>query len=115
VRSDDGPASRKAQRRRDAEMRAQLQPLRKRLRETEARLEQLTAARAELEHRLADPALYADDSKPRLLALLADKQRVDAELEQVEVQWLEQGEALEQLQADAQANGAPRLGAETSV
>jgi ATP-binding cassette subfamily F protein 3 len=115
VRSDDGPASRKAQRRRDAEMRAQLQPLRKRLRETEARLEQLTAARAELEHRLADPALYADDCKPRLLALLADKQRVDAELEQVEVQWLEQGEALEQLQADAQANGAPRLGAETSV
>ena len=55
------------------------------------------------------------EEKPRLLVLLADKQRVDAELEQVEARWLEDGEALEQLQGGVPGHGALGLGAETSA
>ncbi|MGB5833865.1 MAG: ATP-binding cassette domain-containing protein [Thiohalocapsa sp.] len=93
--------SRKQQRRRDAESRAHLQPLRKRLKTLEQRMDKLTAVRAELEQTLADPALYADDAKARLLELLADKQCVDADLEETETDWLGAGEELERLQAEA--------------
>jgi ATP-binding cassette subfamily F protein 3 len=93
-------AARKEQRRREAEQRARQQPLRKRLHGLEQRLEALTARQGELEQKLADPALYADDAKSRLLQLLADKQRVDAELDDVEAQWLDAGEELERLQSE---------------
>jgi hypothetical protein len=63
-------------------------------------LEDLTALRGTLEQKLADPAVYADDAKSRLLQLLADKQRVDAELGDVEAQWLDAGEELERLQSE---------------
>jgi len=93
-------AARKEQRRRDAEQRARQQPLRKHLRALEQRLEELTALQGTLEQRLADPAVYADNAKSRLLQLLADKQRVDAELDDVEAQWLDAGEELERLQSE---------------
>ena len=63
-------------------------------------MEDLTALRGTLEQKLADPAVYADDAKSRLLQLLADKQRVDAELGDVEAQWLDAGEELERLQSE---------------
>ncbi|ESQ12132.1 MAG: ATP-binding cassette domain-containing protein [Thiohalocapsa sp. PB-PSB1] len=97
----DGAAnanSRKQQRRREAEQRARLQPLRERLHHLEQHLERLTASQRELEQTLADPTLYATDTKPRLLHLLADKQRVDTELEAVELEWLSVGEELERRQ-----------------
>jgi len=98
-----GPGSRRDQRRQDAEHRARLQPLRKRLRQLEDRLDSLTTRQSGLEAQLADPALYADDAKSRLLGLLADKQRVDAELAQVEQDWLSTGEELEAQQARLRA------------
>jgi ATP-binding cassette subfamily F protein 3 len=51
-----------------------------------------------LEGALADSSLYAEDAKPRLLTLLADKQRIDAELEQAEADWLDAAAELEALQ-----------------
>ncbi len=92
-------ASRKDQRRREAEQRARLQPVKRRVDKLEAQVERLAARQAELEQTLADPALYADDAKPRLLSLLADKQRIDADLEQAEADWLDAAAELEQLQA----------------
>jgi ATP-binding cassette subfamily F protein 3 len=94
----DAAASRKDQRRRDAEQRARLQPAKRRVERLEADVERLTAEREVLEHSLADPALYSDDAKPRLLALLADKQRVDADLDQAEADWLDAAAELESLQ-----------------
>jgi ATP-binding cassette subfamily F protein 3 len=93
----DNAGSRKEQRRREAEQRARLQPLKRRVDRLEAELERLTAERETLETSLAEPALYSDDAKPRLLALLADKQRVDTELERVEADWLEAAAELEAL------------------
>jgi ATP-binding cassette subfamily F protein 3 len=99
--TQDASASRKDQRRRDAEQRARLQPVKQRADKLEADVERLSAAQATLEQALAEPALYADDAKPRLLKLLADKQRIDAELEQAETDWLEAAAELEALQAEA--------------
>jgi ATP-binding cassette, subfamily F, member 3 len=93
--------SRKDQRRREAEQRARLQPVKKRVDKLEADVERLTAEQSALEQSLADPALYADAEKPRLLKLLADKQRIDTALEQAEADWLDAAAELEALQAQA--------------
>lgn len=53
---------------------------------TEMKLLQVAAA--ELEGQLADPGLYEAEGKPRLLTLLADKQRLDAQQAEVESDWL---------------------------
>jgi len=94
----DSAISRREQRRREAEQRARLQPIRRRVDKLEADVQRLTARRHALERELADPALYTDDAKPRLLALLSDKQGVDAELEQAEADWLDAAAELEALQ-----------------
>ncbi|WP_296900457.1 ATP-binding cassette domain-containing protein [Thiohalocapsa sp.] len=94
----DVAASRKDQRRREAEQRARLQPAKKRVTQLEADVERLTTERDALEGALADSSLYAEDAKPRLLTLLADKQRIDAELEQAEADWLDAAAELEALQ-----------------
>ena len=92
-------SDRRDQRRQSAEVRRALQPLRTRLQALERRLETLSARRAELAAALADPAVYDPAAKPRLLALMDEDQRVAAELETVEAEWLEVGEELEQRQA----------------
>lgn len=92
--SQDG-TSRKAQRRAKAEQRRNLQPLRRHLEALETRLADLEARRSELERELALPLLYEPASKPRLLSLMAQKQRLDAAFEETETAWLEAGEALE--------------------
>jgi ATP-binding cassette subfamily F protein 3 len=100
---DAGPVatlSKKDQRRRGAEARARVAPLRRRLRELEQALNRLADRQRELERALADPDLYADDAKPRLLSLLGEKQTVDRELEVVELEWLETGETLEAAERD---------------
>ncbi|MBK1732643.1 ATP-binding cassette domain-containing protein [Thiococcus pfennigii] len=100
-RSTGGPdrdgGSRKEQRRQDALARQRLQPLKRRLKDLDARLTGLSERRLDLERRLADPDLYAPEAKGRLLALLEEKRCVDEELVDVETDWLEVSEALEQL------------------
>ena len=87
--------SRKDQRRQEAEERRRLQPLRRRLQTLETRLAALSARHGELERELAAPELYEPSAKDRLLALLEQKHRLDADLEQTEAAWLETGEELE--------------------
>ncbi len=91
---------RKEQRRQDAEQRRRSQPLRSRLQSLDARLAELTARRTELEQALGATDLYEAAAKPRLLALLGEKRRVEEELGQVEGDWLDTSEALESLQGD---------------
>jgi ATP-binding cassette subfamily F protein 3 len=93
--------SKKELRRREAEQRARLQPLRERLRRLERELDTLTEKRTRIDQQLADTALYEPEAKPRLLGLMDDKRQLDAELESVEHEWLSAGEALEQLQAQS--------------
>ncbi len=98
-----GPASatrRREQRRRDAERRQRSAPLRKAIAELEQQLERLQAERADLETTLADPALYDDANKPRLLDLLARQADLRQRIEAAEAAWLEKNEALENLDAE---------------
>jgi len=88
-------AARKEQRRQEAEQRRRLQPLKQRVRALESRLAALAGRRVDLERDLADPSLYEPAAKPKLLRLLEEKRRLDAELEESEMAWLEAGQELE--------------------
>ncbi|MFP4061254.1 MAG: ATP-binding cassette domain-containing protein [Halochromatium sp.] len=103
-RAPHAVASKKDLRRREAEERARLQPLRQQLKRLEQRLETLSEQREQLDQRLTDSRLYEPDAKARLLALMDDKRQVDAELAAVEQAWLDTGEELERLQAPQQAS-----------
>ncbi|MBK1649735.1 ATP-binding cassette domain-containing protein [Rhabdochromatium marinum] len=93
--------ARKEQRRRQAEARTRTRPLRRRLEQLEQRINALSARQSELETALGDTALYQPEAKPQLLALIAEKQQLDAELSGVEHDWLQVGEALQEAEADA--------------
>ena len=93
-----GTVSRKEQRKKDAERRQKMKPLTDALARAERKLEQLQALRQQLEEQLADRNIYQDSAKDRLQQLLAEKSRVDGELEQAETDWLEAGEKLEEAQ-----------------
>jgi ATP-binding cassette subfamily F protein 3 len=96
-----GVVSRKEQRRQEAEERRRLQPLRQRLQTLESRLADLNFRHDALEAELAAPELYEPSAKDRLLRLLERKHRLDADLEQTEIAWLETGEELERQGAQA--------------
>jgi ATP-binding cassette subfamily F protein 3 len=85
----DAPAASNAGRRRDAaQKRAELAPLRKRIKDAESLMERLQESLKEFDARLADPDLYARD--PSGAAFVA-KDRADAarRLAETEEQWLE--------------------------
>ncbi len=92
----------RARKRKEAEARQRAAPLRQRLQAAEAQLERLTSTRQRLEQALAEPDIYDDQHKDRLLALLEEQADNQAALERAERDWLEAGEAL---QAEESASG----------
>jgi len=92
----DSAQARKDRKRTDAERRQREQPLRKKIKELEARLEALTQRRAEIDARLTGGDVYASASKDALKELLRDQARVVSEIAEVEEAWLEASEALQQ-------------------
>jgi ATP-binding cassette subfamily F protein 3 len=91
----EGTGSRRQRRQQEAAERLRLQPLRKALKRLEERLDKLARERAELEHRLADPAAYLDENKAGLRELLEARGKLDRELRETEEDWLTAGEQLE--------------------
>ena len=98
--SNPAAVSRKETRRLQAEQRKRLQPLRKKVTETEAELDRLHTLQRELEHELSSPGLYTEESKARLKASLLEKADVDNRCELMEADWLEACEQLEIMQAE---------------
>ena len=94
VDKPDSAQVRKDRKRTEAERRQREQPLRRKIKELEVRLESLTQRRAEIDAQLAGSALYASASKDRLKDLLRDQARVKSEIAEVEEAWLEASEAL---------------------
>jgi len=92
--------NRKDQRRAAAEARAATAELRKAAQRAERRLEKLTADRAALEAKLADPTLYEGeaDEVPRLQKRIGE---LDKEIAAAEAAWLEAEEAVEGAMAAA--------------
>jgi ATP-binding cassette, subfamily F, member 3 len=88
-------ASRREQRRLEAEARNRLTPLRAERRRLETLLEQLTAERQELESRLADCDAYAAAGADEQLRLSARHGELSREISIVEERWLEVASSLE--------------------
>ena len=89
--------TRKDRKRIEAEQRKQLQPLRKRVTQAEAKLDALHNTRAELEKRLADPEIYNEQNKHKLQECLHEKADVDKQCNAIEAEWLLASEELDEL------------------
>ena len=87
--------TRRDDRRERAEARATVAPLRKQAKDAETRLAKLTAERATIETKLADPALYAPGRVADVTAANARLAAIRREAEAAETAWLEAEEALE--------------------
>ncbi|MDX1557216.1 MAG: ATP-binding cassette domain-containing protein [Xanthomonadales bacterium] len=97
----DGPSrseDRKARKRREAEQRQSLAPLRKVVRESEQQLEKLQAEKALIEEKLTDGALYANGGGEEVRELLKEQGRVAKRLQDTESRWLAASDELERLQ-----------------
>lgn len=98
------PASREdkqERRRQEAEERQRLSTLKKpieaRIKRLDEQMAKLNTRKETVDARLADPAIYDDANKEELKSLILDQAYLAKELEQLETEWLEQQEALEQL------------------
>jgi ATP-binding cassette subfamily F protein 3 len=89
-------ARRRTERRAAAERRRELEPLRKRVRDAEARMAALTKDLTAIESALADPATHAADGR-EVPELLRQRAELRATLETAERDWLTAAEALEQV------------------
>src|SRR6266704_408822 len=102
VAAPPAPA-RRAQKRREAEERqrqsAARKPIESRIKRLEEKMARLNAKKAEIDARLADPAAYGETQKEALKALIIDQAYVARELAQLEAEWLEQQQRLEQVTA----------------
>ena len=67
-----------------------------RIKRLEEMIARLNAKKADMEARLSDPEIYLDASKEALEAALRDQAYVGKELVQLESEWLEKQDALEQ-------------------
>ena len=101
--SGDKPAStnnaqaRKDQKRREAELRTQTQPLRKKIAQYEQQMEKLAEALAKVEARLSDSELYDQSRKAELTECLQQQAKLKGEQEEAEMAWLDTQEQLEQM------------------
>ncbi len=89
------------QKRADAEERQKLatrkKPIEAKIKKLEEQIAKRNAQKATVDAQLADPEIYDQARKKELKALLADQAFYAKELEQLEAEWLEQQEALEQV------------------
>jgi ATP-binding cassette subfamily F protein 3 len=74
---------------------ASRKPLEARIKRLEELMARLNAQKADIEVRLGDAALYAEERKDDLRTLLLDQAYVKKELEQLEAEWLEKQAELE--------------------
>jgi ATP-binding cassette subfamily F protein 3 len=88
-------------RRLEAEERQRLsnlkKPIESRIKRLDEQIAKLAARKESVDTRLADPAIYDDANKDELKSLILDQAYLAKELAQLETEWLEQQEALEQL------------------
>ena len=89
---------RKEQKRLEAELRAQMQPIKKELQKMEQKLELLTEQLQNIEQLLADPAIYENDKKTALTELLLKQSKIKSEQEDTEMNWLDLQQQLEDFQ-----------------
>ncbi|MFA5632518.1 MAG: ATP-binding cassette domain-containing protein [Porticoccaceae bacterium] len=102
--SPTAPQDRKRQRQQAAEVRKQLAPLKKALGATEAKMASVDEKLAALEARLADTSLYEAANRERMQEVLLERGALQQQKEAFELEWLEQMEMLEELEAELGAD-----------
>jgi ATP-binding cassette subfamily F protein 3 len=95
VVSNTDTVSRKDQRKLDAERRQKHKPLFDALKKAEIAVEKYHNEQRQLEHQLADPAIYAESEKEQLKKLMERKVKVDKALDDAEAAWMEAEEQIE--------------------
>ena len=98
--SENSATARKDRRRNEAELRKRLQPMRQELARLEKEVARLGAEQAALTEQLSDPEIYAEARKTQLMQALADKARVDQQLEAAEEAWLLLADNIEMASAE---------------
>src|SRR5712671_3731826 len=97
------PADRRGQKRKEAEARqrqsAARKPIESRIKRLEEKMAKLNAQKSAIDAQLADPAIYGEVQKDALKTLILDQAYVARELAQLEAEWLEQQQKLEQATA----------------
>ncbi|MFA0195335.1 ABC transporter ATP-binding protein [Vibrio artabrorum] len=93
-------ASKKEQKRKEAEFRKLTAPLRKKLTQFEKQMDKLTQALEEAEQELSDTSLYEAENKAKLNKVLALQASSKSQLEDVEMDWMSTQEELEQMEQD---------------
>ncbi len=87
---------RKDQKRLEADLRNLLRPLKQKIEKLEQQQAKLTSRVAEIEQALGDSAIYDASRKAELTKLLAEQTSQQQQLNQVEEEWFELQEQLEQ-------------------
>ena len=95
--NENSSQNRKEQKRREAELRQQSAPLRKKIAQFEMEMEKLATRLSQIEQQLADSELYDSQNKEKLTALLNEQVQLKKNLETVETDWLATHEELELL------------------
>ncbi len=96
----EGADDRKARKRAEAALRQKLSPFRKRQESLESSLEKIQRQLSEVEQCLADPALYEGSGKARLQVLLGEQAELKRRLADVEAEWLEVSQTVENLELE---------------
>jgi ATP-binding cassette, subfamily F, member 3 len=98
--TDAGGDTRAEQRRKAAEMRAQLAPLRKRMQQAESAVSNLQKKIDTIDTELADPDIYTSDSA-RAKDLVRERGTMAKQLEELELAWLQAADDYETASAEA--------------
>ncbi len=98
-KTTEASISKKEQRKLDAEKRKRLQPLTNKIKKIEEKLNKLNANKTSISEKLSDTEIYQDVHKDKLKTLLADKTKTDQDLEEIELEWMEVSEQLEEASA----------------
>ncbi len=91
---------RKQQKRREAEFRQSVAPLKKRIQQAEQQIDTCNQQLELLQQALAEPSLYDDLNKEKLKRLLAEEKDCKQSLTEIEEQWMNDLEALELAQSE---------------
>ncbi len=94
---------RKARKRAEAALRQKLSPYRKKQSALEKEMDQLQGRLAALEETLSDPDLYAEQGREKLKASLAEQGSAKSRLADVEAEWLEVSEKVEEMESELEA------------
>jgi ATP-binding cassette, subfamily F, member 3 len=100
IRTDGNTADKKLQRQTEAQIRAQLSPLKKQISKTEKSMHTAEKQLADIEALLTDTTLYDVEQKSRLQDILLQQGKLNRQHQEAEELWLELQQQLEELEAD---------------